>query len=58
MSNPDTPPPHRPLEPRRRNGCLTAFMLVAGVILLIPGVLCAILNAKMGAGLAETPSRK
>lgn len=30
-------------------------MLVVGVILLIPGVLCAILNAKMGAGAGGDP---
>ncbi|WFU33187.1 hypothetical protein QA635_01630 [Bradyrhizobium brasilense] len=42
-------------EQRQRNGCLTALMLVVGVILLIPGVLCAILNAKMGAGAGGDP---
>lgn len=30
-------------------------MLVVGVILLIPGVLCAILNARMGAGAGGDP---
>ncbi|MGY2889557.1 hypothetical protein ACVIHI_006671 [Bradyrhizobium sp. USDA 4524] len=30
-------------------------MLVVGVILLIPGVLCAILNAKMSAGAGGDP---
>ncbi|MGY4401183.1 hypothetical protein [Bradyrhizobium sp. USDA 3315] len=55
MSNSDTPPPYRPPEPGQRNGCLTALMLVVGVILLIPGVLCAILNAKMGAGAGGDP---
>ncbi|MCA6123426.1 hypothetical protein J6500_16210 [Bradyrhizobium sp. WSM 1704] len=30
-------------------------MLVVGIILLIPGVLCAILNAKMGGGGGGSP---
>jgi hypothetical protein len=37
----DSPPPPGP--PPERSGCATAFMLVAGIILLVPGVLCAIL---------------
>lgn len=36
-----SPPPPGP--PPERSGCATAFMLVAGIILLVPGVLCAIL---------------
>ncbi|MEZ2145763.1 MULTISPECIES: hypothetical protein [Bradyrhizobium] len=41
----DTPPPvlppvPTPVEPR--SGCLTAFMVISGVILLLPG-LCALL---------------
>jgi hypothetical protein len=42
-------------EQRQRSGCATAIMLVVGVILLIPGVLCAILNARMGAGAGGDP---
>jgi len=41
-----TPPPASPPAPQpppERSGCATAFMLVAGLILLVPGVLCAIL---------------
>ena len=38
---PDSPPPPGP--PPERSGCATAFMLVVGIFLLIPGVLCAIL---------------
>ena len=38
---PDSPAP--PPPPSERSGCATAFMLVAGTILLVPGVLCAIL---------------
>jgi hypothetical protein len=34
-------PPSMP-EPAQRNGCLTAFMVVAGVVLLLPG-LCALI---------------
>ena len=40
------PPPVAPLAPRpppQRDGWKTAVMLVVGVILLLPGVLCAIL---------------
>ena len=35
--DPSTPPP-----PTQRNGCLTALMILAGVILLLPGI-CAFL---------------
>ncbi|WP_076863300.1 hypothetical protein [Bradyrhizobium mercantei] len=54
MSNTD-PAPLRPLEPRQRNGCLTAFMLGVGVILLIPGVLCVIVSVAMGPGANVNP---
>ncbi|AWM04340.1 hypothetical protein [Bradyrhizobium amphicarpaeae] len=40
----DTPPPVLPPLPtpdHARSGCLTAFMVIAGVILLLPG-LCAL----------------
>lgn len=51
MSNSEQTPRGQP--PRPRNGCVTAFMLVAGVILLIPGILCAIINAKMSGTSAD-----
>ena len=38
---PDSPPAARPSS--ERSGCATAFMIIAGIILLIPGVLCTIL---------------
>ncbi|MBR0960542.1 hypothetical protein [Bradyrhizobium japonicum] len=41
----DTPPPVLPPVPtpgQVRSGCLTALMVIAGVILLLPG-LCAVL---------------
>ena len=56
MSNVDSPPPNRPLEPHRRNGCLTAFMLVVGVLLLIPGVLCVVISVAMGPGANVNPA--
>jgi hypothetical protein len=37
----DVPPPSMP-EPQPRHGCLTALMVVAGIILLLPG-LCALI---------------
>jgi hypothetical protein len=40
MSDLDRPPP--PVPPAQRSGCATAFMVVAGVILLLPG-LCALI---------------
>ncbi|MBR0711356.1 hypothetical protein [Bradyrhizobium liaoningense] len=42
MSNVETPPPPPPVTPPPRNGCLTALMVVAGIVLLLPG-LCALL---------------
>ena len=40
---PETPPPPPPRlsPPVQRNGCLTAIMVIAGLIMLLPG-LCAI----------------
>ena len=51
MSDPgDEPaPPPGATAPPQRSGCLTAFMLVAGIILMLPG-LCAII---VGAGSAR-----
>lgn len=46
---PNTPPPESyppPSPPRQRNGCLTAIMVLAGVIMLLPG-LCALLFGGM-----------
>jgi hypothetical protein len=41
---PETPPPAPPRlpPPAQRSGCLTAIMVVAGLIMLLPG-LCAII---------------
>jgi len=48
MSDADSPAPtsgHAPTPPppppQPRNGCLTAFMVLAGIVLLLPG-LCAV----------------
>jgi hypothetical protein len=38
---PETPPPQLP-PPAQRSGCLTALMVIAGLIMLLPG-LCAII---------------
>jgi hypothetical protein len=35
----ESPPP--PLPPQQRSGCATAFMVIAGIVLLLPG-LCAV----------------
>lgn len=43
------PPPLRP--PAQRDGCLTAFMIIAGIVLLLPG-LCTLL---IGAGQLSSP---
>ncbi|QOG15989.1 MULTISPECIES: hypothetical protein [Bradyrhizobium] len=39
----DAPPPIAPSQPspERRHGCLTALMVISGVVLLLPG-LCAL----------------
>jgi hypothetical protein len=39
--SPPSPPPRLP-PPAQRGGCLTAIMVVAGLIMLLPG-LCAII---------------
>jgi hypothetical protein len=42
-TNPEPTPPSPPLPPpAERNGCLTALMIVSGIILLLPG-LCSLL---------------
>jgi hypothetical protein len=48
MTNFDPPPSGKPPAPPPHTGCATAFLLVVGVILLLPGVLCAILLANLG----------
>jgi hypothetical protein len=41
----ESPPPPPPLPPReQRSGCATAFMVIFGIILLLPG-LCALIFA-------------
>jgi len=47
MSSADLPPteptpPDRPSGPASRHGCLTALMVIIGIVLLLPGV-CAII---------------
>jgi uncharacterized membrane protein YraQ (UPF0718 family) len=49
MSYSDMPPPQPPIRepgglppPPPRNGCLTAFMVIVGIVLLLPG-LCALI---------------
>jgi hypothetical protein len=44
MSDPNSPPPVpvRPPVPPPRSGCLIAFMVIVGIILLLPG-LCAVI---------------
>ena len=46
MSNVESPPPPLPPPrtppPAQRDGCMTALMVIVGVILLLPGV-CAII---------------
>ena len=38
---PTSPPPLPPRPPQQRDGCLTALMIVIGIILLLPG-LCSL----------------
>jgi hypothetical protein len=51
---PDLPsvPPPAGMPPPPRSGCLTAFMVIVGVVLLLPG-LCALV---FGAGSLFSPS--
>ena len=42
-------PPPRPPAPDGRNGCLTAVMVLAGIVLLLPG-LCTLLLFGNGGG--------
>ncbi|WP_342725539.1 hypothetical protein AAFG07_00545 [Bradyrhizobium sp. B097] len=49
MSNSDPPPPTEPpwREPRLPPGC-AIFMLIVGVLLLVPGALCVVLSVTLG----------
>jgi hypothetical protein len=38
----DNPPPPPPPPPEQRSGCLTAMMVLIGIVLLLPG-LCAVI---------------
>jgi hypothetical protein len=42
--HPQTPPPPPSRPPTQRNGCLTALMILAGSVLLLPGI-CALMIA-------------
>ncbi|MFG3756801.1 hypothetical protein, partial [Klebsiella pneumoniae] len=42
----DTPPPAQPPQPAR-SGCLTAIMVIAGIIMLLPG-LCSLVVGGIG----------
>ncbi|MBR0934986.1 hypothetical protein [Bradyrhizobium jicamae] len=48
MGTLDQPPPTNPQEPRQRSGCVTAIMLTLGIILLLPGLMCAVLIVAAG----------
>lgn len=58
MSDTSTPPPTpkpplqedaSPIAPPRRDGCLTAFMVIAGVVLLFPGLCFLAFGGQAGA---------
>lgn len=51
MSDPDGPPlpPSTETPPPRRSGCLTAFMVLVGIVMLLPG-LCALIFGAMSLG--------
>jgi uncharacterized membrane protein YjjB (DUF3815 family) len=51
--SPGTPPPSLP--PQQRSGCVTAFIVVAGIILLLPG-LCALVFGGMSLTGGSFPS--
>jgi hypothetical protein len=51
MSNPEGPaelPPSAP-APEQRHGCLTALMVLAGIVMLLPG-LCAVIVGGLSLG--------
>jgi hypothetical protein len=50
----DTPPP-APLPPPQRSGWMTAFMVIIGIILLLPG-LCALTFAGLALSERSFPS--
>jgi len=47
MSNFDQTPPNLPPEPRLPPGC-TTFLLLVGVLLLVPSTLCVTLGVTLG----------
>ncbi|MBI5263908.1 MAG: hypothetical protein HY852_19040 [Bradyrhizobium sp.] len=60
MSNTESipsPPPSPP--PAKRSGWVTALLLVIGIVLLLPGVLCAVISidisTHMGGGFSPDP---
>ena len=54
MTDSDRPRPLPPV-PQQRSGCLTAFMIIAGIILLLPG-LCALIFGGMALTERSFPS--
>lgn len=48
LPDPSEPPPIPPsAPPPRRDGCLTALMVVAGLILLLPGLCVLMLSSSL-----------
>jgi uncharacterized membrane protein HdeD (DUF308 family) len=54
MTDNDHPPPPPPVT-QQRSGCLVAFMIVAGIILLLPG-LCALIFGGLALSEGSIPS--
>jgi hypothetical protein len=57
MSDPSTRPalPPDPAPPDQRNGCLTAFMIIVGIILLLPGLCVILVSSVSRTDFASTP---
>ena len=57
MSDAENPPPASPPTgmppPPPRNGCLTAFMALVGIVLLLPGLCAVIFGVLTEKGLHE-----
>jgi hypothetical protein len=53
MSIPETPPPAPPPPPQGASGCMIAFLIVLGIVLLLPGLCSLAVLSSLGGNVRD-----